>query len=132
MFDAQKKETHNFWEAAETGGFELPALLTFDNSDPRFFQNHIIRAFPTVSPAYPMGALTTKPARVTLRVLIQPVGLDVLRDLVDSGDLDPGPDGAVLANMPTFEVSLRNPGGSSRCREPQRPAWSGPPTRTTR
>ncbi len=105
MFDSQGKETHNFWEAATTNGYELPAILTNPS-----FKNHIERPFPTaMNPLYPQGVLGEMPVKVTLRVLIQPVGLDVLNDLVDSGDLDPGPDGAVLANMPTFEVALVHP-----------------------
>ena len=38
------------------------------------------------------------PARVTARLRMRPIGLDVLQDLVDSGDLDP----AIVAEMPTF------------------------------
>ena len=48
-----------FWQSATTEGNALPALLTFDNSD------------------------------VALRVQLQPIGLDVLDDLIASGDLDP-------------------------------------------
>jgi hypothetical protein len=39
-------------------------------------------------------------ARVTARLQIRPIGVDVLQDLVRSGDLDP----AVLAELPTFTV----------------------------
>jgi hypothetical protein len=38
------------------------------------------------------------PARVTARLRMRPIGLDVLQDLVDSGDLDP----AIVARMPTL------------------------------
>ena len=40
------------------------------------------------------------PDKVTLRLLMRPMGLDVLQSLVDSGDLDP----AVVGAMPTFTV----------------------------
>jgi hypothetical protein len=43
------------------------------------------------------------PARVTARLRIRPIGLDVLQDLVDSGDLDP----AVLAQMPTLNFGTQ-------------------------
>ena len=38
------------------------------------------------------------PDKVTLRIRLQPVGLDVLKDLVQSGDLD----ASVLASMQTY------------------------------
>jgi Cytochrome c554 and c-prime len=103
MFDAQSKPVVNFWEAAKTSGYELPPLLTFNPSDPRFFQSHILQTFPRSDPTHPF--LKSFPARVTVRIRIQAIGLDVLQDLVDSGDLDP----SVVAKMPTFDVSLQGP-----------------------
>jgi hypothetical protein len=38
------------------------------------------------------------PSRVTARLKIRPIGLDVLNDLVESGDLDP----AIVEAMPTL------------------------------
>jgi hypothetical protein len=38
------------------------------------------------------------PDKVTLRLLLQPIGLDVLQDLADSGDLAPG----IAAEVPTL------------------------------
>jgi hypothetical protein len=38
------------------------------------------------------------PARVTARLRMRPIGMDVLEDLVASRDLDP----AIVAQMPTF------------------------------
>ena len=43
------------------------------------------------------------PARVTARLRMRPIGLDVLQDLVDSGDLDE----ALLTKMPTFTLGAR-------------------------
>ncbi len=40
--------------------------------------------------------------RITLRVFLQPIGVDILDQLVESGDLDP----VIRERMPTFE--LRN------------------------
>ena len=37
----------------------------------------------------PVEVVLANNDRVTLRVLLQPIGLDVLDDLVESGDLDP-------------------------------------------
>jgi Cytochrome c554 and c-prime len=105
MFNAQSQSVHDFWAATTTNGYELPALATFDASDPRFYQSHIVQYYPR--PLEGTGTLTSMPARVTLRIRIQPVGLDVLNDLVSTGDLDP----SVVSKMPTFDVSLQGPIG---------------------
>ena len=59
----------------------LPVQVTFDPSDPSFYQSHVYQSYPQ------SGLLSTYPDRVTLRVYLQPVGLDVFDDLVQSGDL---------------------------------------------
>jgi hypothetical protein len=105
MYNAQSQPVDNFWQAAQTGGYELPALLTFDAGDPNFYVNHIVQSYPSQTAASP--SLPSRPSKVTLRIRIQPIGLDVLDDLVDSGDLDP----SVVAKMPTFDVSLQGPIG---------------------
>ncbi len=64
-----------------------------------------MQSFPRANGANPVAK--SRPARITLRMRIQPVGLDVLNDLVASKDLDP----AVVGRMPTFDVSLQGPGG---------------------
>jgi hypothetical protein len=51
------------------------------------------------------SVLSEMPDRVTLTVHMQPIGLDVLNDLVATHDLDP----AVVAQMPTLTVALPNP-----------------------
>jgi hypothetical protein len=103
MFNAQKQRVDNFWEAAETGGYELPVLLTTNKADLRYFANHVIQAFPGGATAPTI--LPFRPVRVTLRIRVQPIGLDVLQDLVSTGDLDP----SIVAKMPTFDVSLQGP-----------------------
>jgi hypothetical protein len=105
MVNAKSQPVVNFWEAADAGGYELPALVTFDKTDQRFYANHVIQSFPRANAAQPI--LRFRPVRVTLRFRIQPVGLDVLEVLVDSGDLDP----SIVGKMPTFDVSLQGPGG---------------------
>jgi hypothetical protein len=86
LFDESGNETHMFWEAQEYESNLLPAQVTFDPSDPRFYQSHVFQNYPR------SGLLTTYPDRVTLRVYLQPVGLDVFDELVASGDLADGPD----------------------------------------
>ncbi len=105
MFDAQSKPVVNFWEAAKVSSAQLPALLTLNMQDMRYYADHIVQKFPRTQAS--MGVLSKRPARVTLRIRIQPVGIDVLQDLVDSKDLDP----SIVTKMPTFDVSLQGPVG---------------------
>jgi hypothetical protein len=81
LFDESGAEAHMFWEAQEYESNLLAAQVTFDPSDPRYYQSHVFRNYPQ------SGLLPTYPDRVTLRVFIQAVGLDVFDDLVASGDL---------------------------------------------
>jgi hypothetical protein len=103
MFDTQGKPANMFWQAATTKGNEIGALATFDPLDPRFYQTHVVQTFPRN-----FAPLPQMPDRVTFRMRLQPVGLDVLSDLVASGDLDPN----VPARMPTWDVSFLRADGS--------------------
>ncbi len=94
IFDGAGKEVHMFWQAEQLESNELPGQATFDQTDPRFYQTHIVQTYPRA------GALPKSPDRVTMRVHLQPMGTDVLDELVASGDLDP----AVRAKMTTFDV----------------------------
>ena len=91
LFNERGEESHMFWEAREYESNLLPAQLTFDPSDPRFYQSHVFKNYPNT------GFLSTYPDRVTLRVYLQPFGLDVFDDLVASGDLADTPDYEVAA-----------------------------------
>jgi hypothetical protein len=82
LFDEGGEETHMFWAAADYESNLLPAQVTFDTSDPRYYQSHIYRTYPKSG-----VLLSSFPDRVTLRVHLQPFGLDVFDDLVLSGDL---------------------------------------------
>jgi hypothetical protein len=97
MFDTTGKQVDMFWQAASVESNELPAQVTFDTTDPRFYQTHILQQFPRALNA----VLPEVPDQVTLRMRIQPVGVDVLQSLVASGDLDAG----VVAEMPIFDVT---------------------------
>ncbi len=97
MFDASGKQVDMFWQAASTEGNELPAPVTFMMNDPSFYKTHIVQSFPRE-----LGSgLPQMPDQVTLRIRLQPIGLDVLQDLVKSGDLK---DQSILTNMPTWDV----------------------------
>jgi hypothetical protein len=94
MFDAQGAEVGMFWQAATVESNILPFPVTSDQTDPRYYQTHVVQFYPR-SPA---ATLPAPPDKVTLRLLLQPIGLDVLQDLESSGDLDAG----IAAAMPTL------------------------------
>lgn len=93
LFGPSGQEVHMFWEAASFEGNAFPGQATFDRLDRRFYQ-HFVQPFPRV------GSFRGAPDRVTLRFRLQPIGLDILDDLVASGDLDP----SVRAAMPTLDL----------------------------
>ncbi len=95
MFDQSGAQVHMFWEAASYETNALPALATFTPSDPTFYRGHKIRFFPTTG-----TAILPAPDRITLRVRLRAVGLDVLDDLIASSDLDP----QFRTAIPTFTV----------------------------
>jgi hypothetical protein len=97
MFDSSQKQTDLFWQAATTEGDELPVQVTFDPTDPRYYQTHIVQSFPRGLNA----VLPQMPDQVTMRIRIQPVGLEVLNDLAGAGYLDP----SVASAMPTWDAA---------------------------
>lgn len=93
LLDADGAPTHDFWEAAELdpGGL-LPVQTSLDPTDPAFVSTH-------VSTNYLIRGGV--PDRVTMAVHVQPVGLEILDELVASGDLD----AAIRDAMPTFTLA---------------------------
>jgi hypothetical protein len=85
-----------FWQAASYQGNELPMPVTTDPTSPSYYQTHVYQRFPRAL----NSALSQMPDQVTLRIRLQPIGLDVLADLVSTQDLDAG----VAAAVPTFDV----------------------------
>ena len=96
IFDADGGPVDMFWQAASYDGNELPALATFNPMDPRFYQTHFLQTYPGTS-EHPFEQV---PARIEMSVFLQPIGLDVLDDLIASGDLDAG----FRSAMPTLQV----------------------------
>jgi nitrate/TMAO reductase-like tetraheme cytochrome c subunit len=87
-FDADGQPEHMFWDIAATEERTLP-VVTEDN-----WIDH------SVTVRWPLPGET--PDRVTAAVHIRPIGLDLLTDLSDSGDLDL----ATLTRLPpTFTLS---------------------------
>lgn len=89
-FDDAGNPAHMFWEVARFESSQLPGQAARDVSDPRWKQTHITRRY----------AVVGRPDRVTMKVHVRPIGLDVLDDLIESGDLDP----AFRDVMPTFTL----------------------------
>jgi hypothetical protein len=89
VFDSDGVETHDFWLAASVESNLLPAPDAFGGgADAATWRSHTY-------------AIASVPARVNMRVRLRPIGLEILAELVDSGDLDP----AVLENTSTFDVA---------------------------
>ncbi len=94
MFDSAGKQVSMFWNAATVESNLLPFPVTSSQTDPRYYQTHVVQFYPRDQAA----TLPALPDKVTLRLLLQPIGIDVLQDLADSGDLAP----SVAAKMPTL------------------------------
>jgi hypothetical protein len=96
IYGADGTPVHMFWEVAKSkahpDGHEAnvlpPATTTYVEG-----KHAVVKQYRAHTPD---GSL---PARVTARLRIRPIGLDVLQDLVDSGDLDP----AVMRKMQTLD-----------------------------
>ena len=70
---------------------QLPPAVTNDPTDARYFHS-VTRRF-----QFPEGA---SPERVTVRVRLRPMGLDVIDDLIATGDLDP----SLRARIPVYDL----------------------------
>jgi hypothetical protein len=91
MRDATGAETHMFWNAASYTSIQLPPAVTNVRSDPRFY--HAVTKTFTLPP-------TAHPDRITLRVRIRAIGLEVIDDLITSGDLD----SSYRSQIPIFDA----------------------------
>lgn len=92
-FRADGTPTHNFWEVAPSdshpNGYEALALpyATEPNLPHTLSARYVIARHREI-------------ARMTVRLRLRPIGMDVLQDLVDSGDLD----ASILERLPTFTL----------------------------
>jgi hypothetical protein len=89
----QGQQVRMFWEAVDLESSLLPAQLTFDTTDPRYYQTHVAVDYPIAG-----GSIGASPDRVTLDVRLAPFDLDVFDSLVDSGDLGES-EGVTVAQM---------------------------------
>jgi hypothetical protein len=91
LVDAQGKETHMFWEAADYKSDLLPFAT---NPNPAITHSST-RTFRTTR------NMRMPPAKIEIWLRLRPMGIDILQDLVKSGHLDP----AVVSAMPTLTVA---------------------------
>lgn len=95
IFDEYGKPAHMFWDAAKSKAYPdgyVSNTLPVSTTTYIEGKHAVVKQYRATQPD---GQL---PARVTARVKMRPIGLDVLHDLVDSGDLDP----KFVKEMPTF------------------------------
>jgi hypothetical protein len=99
IYDAQGKAVHMFWQAAQSSahpdGYESSVLPVATTT--------YIEGKHAVLKQYRASGPDGLPARVTARLRVRPIGLDVLQDLVASGDLDP----AIMSQMPTLNFGAQ-------------------------
>jgi hypothetical protein len=81
LLDADGQQVHQFWEAAEVRQGTLAVATSLNPLSLGFIAGHALRQFPA------QGMLEQTPERVTVRVRLEPIGREVLQELVDSGHL---------------------------------------------
>ena len=79
LFDDGDKEVHMFWDARRVESNLLAPVVTNDATEPGYYH----------ASSWTYRIPTQVPDRVTLRLLLRPVGLAVIDDLIASGDLAP-------------------------------------------
>ena len=79
MFDCEGNEVHMFWEACSTDSNTLPVSTSLNPLDSGWVDTHVTRQL-----AVPIPGLT----RITARVKMRPMRLDVIDELIAEGWLD--------------------------------------------
>lgn len=96
IFDVSGNPATLFWNAQRIESALIPAAATFDPASRDFLNNHVTRRYPRNRDASIAGV----PDRVEVLVRIQPMGLDILRELNRSGHLDR----RFVDAAPTFDI----------------------------
>ncbi|MBK7585784.1 MAG: hypothetical protein IPI67_37055 [Myxococcales bacterium] len=101
------KEAHMFWDIAKYESRTIPGAVTFEVTHPDYLATHLPRRYPLDETKTIPGA----PDRVTLKLWVEPIGREVLDDLVESGHLDAAirdamPRHALLPARGTSELAL--------------------------
>lgn len=84
------EEVHMFWDATDVVSELIAGSKSFED-DPQHLVPIVGRRF----------RVPGNPERVTMQVRMRPVGLDVIDDLIESGDLDP----IYRATIPTYDLA---------------------------
>jgi hypothetical protein len=79
---------HMFWDVAELEVGTIPGPVTRVVGAPGYDKTHAVRSFPRALDAWIEAPYDPERLRVELRIRIQPIGYDVLDDLIDSGHLE--------------------------------------------
>jgi Cytochrome c554 and c-prime len=79
LFDARDNEIHMFWDARRLESKLLAPVVTNDASEPGYYH----------ASTWTYRIATQVPDRITLRLLLRPIGLEIIGDLIESGDLAP-------------------------------------------
>jgi hypothetical protein len=99
IYDAQGRPVHMFWQAAMSSahpdGYESNVMPVATTS--------YVDGTHVLLKQYRASGPHGLPARVTARLRVRPIGLDILQDLVASGDLDP----SVAAKMATLNFGAK-------------------------
>jgi hypothetical protein len=90
-FDSEGNEAHMFWDIARTESRAIPGVKTTRSVEDGFGRE---------DRTYGYARAPGNVARATLTIRVRPMGLDLLGDLVRSGDLSEN----ILDAMPTFDM----------------------------
>lgn len=93
-YDENDEVAHMFWEIARVEQRLLLAPTALSPLDPEYRDPHVVRTFRFDGVA----------DRIEMNVRLRPIGLDVLDDLIASGDLDP----SFRDEVPTFTLGAAN------------------------
>lgn len=92
--DDNNEVAHMFWDVTNVDSALLPPSVTNDCADPRF--NHSVTYDYLTNGAFAIADIV----RIEARVHLRPIGLDVIDDLIGSGDLD----ASFRDQFPTFTL----------------------------
>ena len=96
-FKADGTPAHMFWDVARVESNLISGTVSLDPTHPDYFITHVYRTLPA------SGYFRRFPDRVSLRVRLRPIGVDVLDDLTASGHLPAELD--VRGKMPVFTLA---------------------------
>ncbi len=91
LADKDGNDVTMVWNSVATESSVLPPQTPLTRDDPRYVEPHMFRTW----------SAGEKPARVRMAVHLRPIGLEIVDDLIASGDLDP----KYKARLPTWTLA---------------------------